>query len=209
MHLADQLAAARVLPVITAHDVESTVTLATTLHRAGMTCIEITLRTEAGLASVQAVKSALPQLLVAAGTVTCAEHVEQAKDAGADLCLSPGISTFVLSAAAAADMPFVPGVATASEIMLGLAHNIEIFKLFPAVPLGGIALLKSFSGPFPDVRFCPTGGLGPDNYREFFELPNVLCCGGSWMVSDELVLSGRWNDIEVLARKAMTDDYVD
>ena len=87
--------------------------------------------------------------------------------------------------------------------MQGQAHGFSIFKLFPAVTLGGVAMLKSLGGPFPDIRFCPTGGLGPDNFRQFLALPNVICCGGSWMVSAELVDNGRWADIETLASEAM------
>ena len=94
-------------------------------------------------------------------------------------------------------------MATASDVMLGLDHGLDIFKLFPAVPAGGINLLKSLAGPFPNVRFCPTGGLGPDNFREFLALPNVLCCGGSWMVTKELVLGGDYDTIEKLAHQAM------
>lgn len=202
MSLQDILAASRVLPVITALDVASTVLLAQALAAGGMRCVEITLRSEAGLASLSAVKDALPDLWVAAGTVTQARQVTAATDAGADLCLSPGISEELLTATAAAGMPFVPGVATASEIMLGAGHGLNIFKYFPA-HLGGTAALKAFGGPFPDALFCPTGGLGPDNFRDYLALPNVVCCGGSWMVGRDLVAGERWDDIAALARAAM------
>ncbi len=202
MSLESILAASRVLPVITAIDVDSTVELAAALAAGGMRCLEITLRSETGLESLRAVKEAQPDLWVAAGTVTRGEQVAAAVDAGADLCLSPGISEELLLATAAAGVPFVPGIATASEIMLGASHGIEIFKYFPA-HLGGTAALKAFAGPFPDVLFCPTGGLNPDNFRDYLALPNVICCGGSWMVSKELVTGQRWGDIEALAREAM------
>ncbi len=202
MNLKDTLAASRVLPVITALDVASTVRLAQALAAGGMRCVEITLRSETGLASLRAVKDALPGLWVAAGTVTRGDQVGAAVDAGADLCLSPGISAELLNATAAANVPFVPGVATASEIMLGSSHGIGIFKYFPA-SLGGTAALKSFGGPFPDALFCPTGGLGRNNFRDYLALPNVICCGGSWMVSRDLVTGERWDDIEALARDAM------
>ena len=202
MSLESILAASRVLPVITAIDVDSTVELAAALAAGGMRCLEITLRSETGLESLRAVKEAQPDLWVAAGTVIRGEQVAAAVDAGADLCLSPGISEELLLATAAAGVPFVPGIATASEIMLGSSHGIEIFKYFPA-HLGGTAALKAFAGPFPDVLFCPTGGLNPDNFRDYLALPNVICCGGSWMVSKELVTGQRWGDIEALAREAM------
>ena len=98
---------------------------------------------------------------------------------------------------------FIPGVTTASEVMLGLEYDCQVFKLFPAVAVGGLSLLKALAGPFPEVKFCPTGGLTPDNFRDFLALPNVVCCGGSWMVSEKLVGAGRWQEIEQLAREAM------
>jgi 2-dehydro-3-deoxyphosphogluconate aldolase/(4S)-4-hydroxy-2-oxoglutarate aldolase len=203
MSFAEQLGACRVLPVITAHDVASTVELARALDRGGMRAAEITLRTEAALDSLAAVKTALPHMLVAAGTVTSAEDMQRAGSAGADFCVSPGITEALLVAATEQGMPFLPGVATASEVLLGLSHGRALFKLFPAVAVGGMNLLKSLQGPFPDVRFCPTGGLTPANYRDFLALPNVICCGGSWMVSEQLVRSADWDKIEILAHDAM------
>jgi len=202
--LEDFLARSRVLPVVTAHDVDSTVALAGALHRGGMTAIEITLRTPAALDAIAAVRSQVPGIMVAAGTVNTPEDINRVVDAGVELALSPGSTPELLAAAAAAPLDFIPGIASASDIMQGQAHGFSIFKLFPAVTLGGVAMLKSLGGPFPDIRFCPTGGLGPDNFRQFLALPNVICCGGSWMVSAELVDNGRWADIEALARAAMT-----
>jgi 2-dehydro-3-deoxyphosphogluconate aldolase/(4S)-4-hydroxy-2-oxoglutarate aldolase len=204
MSFTDQLAACRVLPVITAYDESSTQKLAEALARGGMSCIEITLRTDAGLGSIRAVKEAMPDLLVAAGTVTRAAQVAEVGEAGADFCVSPGISEPLLTAAASAGMPFLPGVSTTSDVMLGLEHGLEVFKFFPAAAAGGIDMLRAFQGPFPDVRFCPTGGLGPANFRNYLALPNVICCGGSWMVSMELVSGGRWGEIEDLAREAVS-----
>ncbi|MFT4615342.1 MAG: 2-dehydro-3-deoxyphosphogluconate aldolase/(4S)-4-hydroxy-2-oxoglutarate aldolase [Bacteroidia bacterium] len=203
MILEEQLLQSRVLPVITALDIPSTVRLAQALAEGGMGCVEITLRSAAGLDSLRAVKQALPKLLVAAGTITHPRQVIQAQEAGADLCLSPGISAELLQAAHTAAMPFVPGVATASEIMLGSNHGLHIFKYFPASQ-GGPPALKAFAGPFPDARFCPTGGLNPDNFRDYLALPNVICCGGSWMVAKELVSGERWEEITSLAHAAMT-----
>lgn len=204
MELREQLSVARVLPVLTAQDVDSTLLLVDALVAGGMSAVEITLRTDAALDSLRAVKTAHPDLAVAAGTVTCADDMRRALEAGADFCVSPGISTELLETAAETPAAFLPGVASASEIMLGLAHGLDTFKLFPAVPVGGIALLQSFAGPFPTVQFCPTGGLSPQNYRDFLALPNVICCGGSWMVAAELVRGCRWSEIETLAREAVT-----
>jgi 2-dehydro-3-deoxyphosphogluconate aldolase/(4S)-4-hydroxy-2-oxoglutarate aldolase len=206
MSFADQLAACRVLPVITVHDVGSAVSLARALREGGMRAVEITLRTREAPDAIRAIKSALPQMLVAAGTVTTPASLEESRQAGADFCVSPGISTVLLRAAAEQDLPLLPGVATASEVMLGLEWGYGLFKLFPAGAVGGLELLRSLYGPFPEVRFCPTGGLGPSNFREFLALPNVVCCGGSWMVKQELVESGSWSEIEALAREAMHSD---
>ena len=200
-----QLEQFRVLPVITAADVASTVELSRALQRGGMRAIEITLRTDAALDSIRAVKAELPGLQVAAGTVTNGADLERAMNAGCDFYISPGLSDGLLQAATQMGADLLPGVASASDIMRGLDFGLSCFKLFPAVAVGGLALLKSLAGPFPQVRFCPTGGLNADNFREFLALPNVVCCGGSWMVSDELVSAGEWEQIESLARDAMTE----
>lgn len=198
------LQAYRVLPVVTAHDVDNTVALARVLLRGGMKAIEITLRTPAAMQAIAAVRSEVPGMEVAAGTVTNVEELERVIDAGVGLALSPGCTEPLLAAAAAAPVAFVPGVATASEIMRAKDHGMTVCKLFPASVLGGIGLLKALGGPFPDIRFCPTGGLTRDNFRDFLALPNVVCCGGSWMVSSELVDNARWADIEQLAAEAMS-----
>jgi 2-dehydro-3-deoxyphosphogluconate aldolase/(4S)-4-hydroxy-2-oxoglutarate aldolase len=198
------LAACRVLPVVTAHSVEQTVMLSRALLAGGMKAVEITLRTEAALASIAAVKAQVPGLLVAAGTVIKPADLHAAVGAGADFCVSPGLTEKLLRAASRERVGFVPGVSTASEIMEGLDYGYDCFKLFPAVAVGGIGLLKSLSGPFPNIQFCPTGGLNVENFRTFLALPNVVCCGGSWMVSSDLVEAGNWSEIERLAREAMT-----
>ncbi|QFU76580.1 bifunctional 4-hydroxy-2-oxoglutarate aldolase/2-dehydro-3-deoxy-phosphogluconate aldolase [Halioglobus maricola] len=203
--LEQKLAASRVLPVVTARDVDSTVALARALEKGGMTAIEITLRTPAALDAIVAVREELPGLLVAAGTVNTPEEVARVVDAGVELALSPGATPALLQAAADAPLDFVPGVASSSDIMQAQAHGFELLKLFPAVTLGGKGMLKALGGPFPDVKFCPTGGLNPDNFRDFLALPNVVCCGGSWMVASSLVDNGRWDEIETLAREAMSE----
>lgn len=195
----------RVLPVVTAHEVETTVQLTKALLRGGMRAVEVTLRTEVALDSIRAVKAEVPGVLVAAGTNTNPDDLGRAIDAGADFCVSPGLTEQLLRAASEAEIDFVPGVATASEIMLGMDYGYQCFKLFPATAVGGMNLIKSLAGPFPDLHFCPTGGLNPQNFRDFLALPNVVCCGGSWMVTDELVSAGKWVQIEALARDAMAD----
>lgn len=197
------LAACRVIPVVATHDVESTVQLALALQRGGMQAIEITLRTDSALESIRAVRSEVPDILVAAGTVTNSAQLDQALEAGAELLFSPGSTESLLQAAASCGTHLIPGVVTASELMLGLDHGFEVFKLFPAEAAGGIALLKSLGAPFPLARFCPTGGLHQKNFRDYLALNNVICCGGSWMATAELVANKRWNEIEAIAQNAM------
>ncbi len=195
----------RVLPVVTAHDPAVTVRLAQALQRGGMKAIEITLRTPAALDSIRAVREAVPGMIVAAGTVTNPAELQQVIDSGVSLALSPGATPSLLGAARESGLDFIPGVASASDVMLGLENGFSFFKLFPAQALGGAAMLNALGGPFPAVRFCPTGGLTPDNFRDYLVLPNVICCGGSWMVARNLVDNGDWNEIEALASEAMVD----
>ena len=199
----ERLSAYRVLPVVTARDVTSTLQLAGALSRGGMGAIEVTLRTPAALEVIRELKAAGSELAIGAGTVTGPAELDDALAAGADFIVSPGSTPDLLRAARDAGIDLVPGVATASEVMMGLDLGYDTFKLFPAVASGGLALLRSLAGPFPQVAFCPTGGLGPDNFLEFLALPNVICCGGSWMVASSLVDNGDWETIESLTRAAM------
>lgn len=205
MSLRKQLAAFRVLPVVTAHDVDSTVALAVALRDGGMGAMEITLRTPPALDAIAAVRESVPEMVVGSGTVTGPEELHRAIDAGCSFHVSPGITAQLMDAVAEAGVDLVPGVSTASDIMLGMGYGLDCFKLFPAVPVGGIALLKALAGPFPELAFCPTGGLNPENFRDFLALPNVVCCGGSWMVAPELVREARWDEITLLAAQAMSD----
>ncbi len=203
MSTLDLMRRCRVLPVVTVNDVEETVRLTRTLLEGGMPAVEITLRTAPALEAIRVVKAEVPDALVAAGTVTNPDQMQAAAEAGADFAVSPGISADVLVAAAELGMTFIPGVATPSEVMLGLNHGMDCFKLFPAEAVGGMALLKALAGPFPEAKFCPTGGLNPNNFRDYLALPNVGCVGGSWMVASSLVDGGRWDEIRALAEEAM------
>lgn len=204
MSFTEQLRECRVLPVVTVHDIDATVRLAHALAEGGMKAIEITLRTPAALDSLAVVKAAVPEMLIAAGTVTDSALLEKAAAAGADFCVSPGITEALAAASREKKIGLLPGVATASEVMLCMDYGFTRFKLFPAVAVGGIDLLKSLAGPFGDAQFCPTGGLNPDNFREFLALPNVICCGGSWMVTPQLVQGQQWERISELAAQAMS-----
>jgi 2-dehydro-3-deoxyphosphogluconate aldolase/(4S)-4-hydroxy-2-oxoglutarate aldolase len=205
MSIREQLASFRILPVVTARDVDSTVALASALVDGGMRAIEITLRTDAALEAMAAVREAVPGMTVGSGTVTNPAELQRAIDAGCSFHVSPGITARLMDAVRETGVDLVPGVATPSEIMLGKDYGLDCFKLFPAVPAGGIAMLKALAGPFPDLAFCPTGGLNPDNFRSFLALPNVVCCGGSWMVASELVREQQWDMIKVLAEQALQE----
>lgn len=201
--LSEWLRESRVLPVITPGEVAVTVQLCRTLAAAGMRAVELTLRSATALEAMRAVVAEVPQLQVAAGTVLTPAQLDLVQGAGAVFAVSPGATPALYQAARSAAMPLLPGVATASEVMAGLDQGLDCFKLFPATALGGRDLLGALAGPFPEARFCPTGGLRADNFRAFLALPNVICCGGSWMVAPDLVAAGDWDAITALAVEAM------
>jgi len=163
--------------------------------------IEITLRTAAALDAIRAM-SALPDVIVGAGTVLTPEHLKAALEAGARYIVSPGLTERVAEAARRASVPFLPGVATAGEIMRGLDMGLSRFKFFPAETSGGAAAVAAFAGPFRDVRFCPTGGIGSDIAPKYLHLSNVACVGGSWIAPKDAVADRDWARIETVARNA-------
>lgn len=191
-----------VLPVAVLHDAACAPALAHALLAGGVRSIEITLRTEAALDAIRAAAAAAPELVVGAGTVLNERDLLAAAEAGARYALSPGATPALLKAGRDSPIPLIPGVATASELMLGLEYGYIHFKFFPAEQLGGVAALKALGAPLPAARFCPTGGIGPDQARAYLALPNVLCVGGSWVAPAALVAAGDWAGIEANARKA-------
>ena len=194
----------RVVPVIVISHVDQAVPMAHALLAGGIDVMEITLRHSAGLAAIEAVAKAVPQMMVGAGTVTRAHEVQQVKDAGARFALSPGLSEALVQAAMDCQLPFVPGVMTPSEVMQARAHGFGLMKLFPAAQAGGIGLLKALSGPLGDVQFCPTGGVTPENMADYLQLANVAMVGGSWLTPADAVAQGDWARITVLAQHALT-----
>jgi len=172
---------APVIPVLVLDGDGDWAALAETLVGAGLPVLEVTLRTPAALDAVRTM-SAVPGAIVGAGTVLNEEQLEQAIDAGSRFIVSPGLTEPLGQAAVRSGVPFLPGVATAGDIMRGLDLGLERFKFFPAESAGGIAALKALLGPFGNVRFCPTGGIRPDTAADWLALPSVLCVGGSWLV---------------------------
>ena len=198
--LIDRLRSIRVLPVLTVHTEEQAIDMVRALCAGGLHSVEITLRTSAAKAAIRAVKKMLPEVTVAAGTVRTVADMEAVTDAGADFLISPGFSLKLSACARSLNMDFLPGVSTPSEIIAGTESGHHVFKLFPAQAIGGLALLKALASPFPDIEFCPTGGIGAVNYKDYLALPNVICVGGSWMIDPELVRQRRWEQVEQLAR---------
>jgi len=189
-----------VIPVIVIDELEHAVPLAKALVAGGVKLLEVTMRTNAALAAIEKISAEVPDAIVGVGTVTSANHIQQAYDAGAQFALSPGISDGLIAKAQTLKLPFMPGVMTPSDIMLGLEANLTQFKFFPAQQAGGTAMLKAFAGPFPQVTFCPTGGISQNNAQEYLALENVMAVGGSWLCSKALVHAKDWTAIEALAK---------
>ncbi|MFX1726010.1 bifunctional 4-hydroxy-2-oxoglutarate aldolase/2-dehydro-3-deoxy-phosphogluconate aldolase [Stenotrophomonas sp. AS1] len=191
---------APVIPVFTPENVEDAVEVARALFNGGLPVIEVTLRTPMAMEAIQAMVEAVPDAVVGAGTVLTAAQMEKVKQVGGRFAVSPGATPRLYAAARDTVLPFLPGVATSSELMLGLEQGLDTFKFFPAVQAGGAAMLSAWNGPFGDVRFCPTGGISAQTARDFLHLPNVLCVGGSWLTTRALLQARDWAGIEQLAR---------
>ncbi|KFN50715.1 bifunctional 4-hydroxy-2-oxoglutarate aldolase/2-dehydro-3-deoxy-phosphogluconate aldolase [Arenimonas composti] len=196
------LALAPVIPVYTPQSVGEAVQVAAALHRGGLPVIEVTLRTPVALAALEAMVKALPDAVIGAGTVLDGLHFDAAARAGARFVVSPGLTPRLLAAASAHALPFLPGVQSASELMAGLEAGLDTFKFFPAAPAGGTAMLRAFAGPFPQARFCPTGGITVETAPGYLRLGNVLCIGGSWLTPRAMLAAGDWVGVEGLARQA-------
>ena len=192
-----------IVPVIALERVEDALPLAKALFEGGISVMEITLRTEAGLGSIEAIAKAMPEMHVGAGTVLNASDFQKAVDHGAQFVFSPGISEELMQTSKALDIALIPGVATASEVMLAKNNGFEYCKLFPATLAGGVEALKAFSGPFASMYFCPTGGVNLNNLQDFLSLKNVLCVGGSWIVPKEAINNKNFDEITRLSKEAM------
>ncbi len=191
-----------VMPVVTIQDAAAAVDLAQAFVRGGIRVIEVTLRTPAALKAIEKIAAAVPDIRVGAGTVLSITDLHAAANAGAAFAISPGATPTLLAGGAAGPIPYIPAIATASELMAGIAAGYRFFKFFPATSSGGIPMLKALAGPFADARFCPTGGITQDSARSFLELGNVLCVGGSWLTPSDALVSHDWGRIEALAAKA-------
>ena len=191
-----------VIPVIVLQRVQDAVPMAEALLAGGVKVLEVTLRTAVALHCIEAIAKALPEAVVGAGTVRTAADAKAALAAGARFAVSPGYTTEIGLACRQLGLPLLPGVATAGEVMAASAEGLSFLKFFPAVQAGGLAMLKALAGPFPDILFCPTGGISIETAPQFLALGNVKVCGGSWLTPADAVAAGDWARITRLARQA-------
>jgi 2-dehydro-3-deoxyphosphogluconate aldolase/(4S)-4-hydroxy-2-oxoglutarate aldolase len=196
----DLLALAPVIPVVVLEDADAAVPLARTLVEAGLPAIEITLRTPAALEAIANIAADVPGAVVGAGTVVTGAQAQDALAAGARFLVSPGSTPALLDALAG--VPFLAGAVTASEVMALLERGITAAKFFPAESSGGVPALRALAGPFPRMRFCPTGGINAAKAQDYLALPNVACVGGSWMLPPPAVKAGDWERVRELAAAA-------
>ena len=194
---------ATIIPVLTIERLEDAVQLAKALVAGGVRTLEITLRTPVAIESAKAIMAHVPEAVVGIGTILNADDLARAEGIGARFGISPGATPDLLKAAAASALPFAPGIATASELMLALAHGFNLVKFFPAEQSGGIKALRALAGPFPDVRFCPTGGIGEANAISWLGEPNVIAVGGSWLCPAADIRSGNWAGITAICNRTM------
>lgn len=203
MSVSEILGVNRIIPVVVLHDPGRAAPLAKTLLEAGMSCIEITLRSPAALECIEIMASDFPMMLVGAGSLRFCDQIQQVKSSGARFGVSPGFSSRLLQASEQAGLPLVPGAATASESLQLLEAGYQIQKFFPAEILGGVRALQSLGGPLPEVHYFPTGGITPETAQDYLRQPNVRCIGGTWIAPPDLVSAGKWNEIQRRAEQAL------
>jgi 2-dehydro-3-deoxyphosphogluconate aldolase / (4S)-4-hydroxy-2-oxoglutarate aldolase len=202
MKIREVLALAPVVPVLTVDKLEHAAPLAKALVAGGLKVLEITLRTAVALDVIEAMRVAVPQAIVGAGTLVRPEDFKRAAGVGAQFAVTPGLTPQLAEAAASVDYPLLPGIVTPSEILQALQFGYDTLKFFPAQQAGGVPMLQAFAGPFATVAFCPTGGITRASAPSFLKLGNVRCVGGSWVAPGALVARGDWAGIEALARDA-------
>jgi 2-dehydro-3-deoxyphosphogluconate aldolase / (4S)-4-hydroxy-2-oxoglutarate aldolase len=195
---------APVIPVLTIEHVDHAIPLARALSKGGLRVLEVTLRTQACLPAIEAIRKAVSDATVGVGTLTRPQEFIAAANAGAQFGVSPGLTPDLAAAAKTAPFPLLPGIMTPTELIAGIALGYSTFKLFPAQQAGGVNMLKALGGPFPDASFCPTGGITRATAPEYLALANVMCIGGSWVAPADRIRAGDWNAIEELARDAAT-----
>ena len=197
-----RLGEVRVVPVVELEGCEVALPLARALMAGGLPVAEITFRSEAAAESIRVLREQVPQMLVGAGTVLNVEQVELAYRAGSQFVVTPGFNPTVVEACIELNVPILPGINNPTGVEQAMGFGLEAVKFFPAEASGGVSFLRALSGPYPLIRFLPTGGIGPNNLRDYLALPNVLACGGTWVVSPALVRASRFDEITRLADEA-------
>jgi 2-dehydro-3-deoxyphosphogluconate aldolase/(4S)-4-hydroxy-2-oxoglutarate aldolase len=192
-----------VVPVLVIKDVEHAVPLAKALIAGGIKVLEVTLRTDAALEVIAKIAKEVPEAIIGAGTVTNRAQLQQVIDAGAKFAISPGLTSDLLKAGNEGSIALIPGISSISELMTAVDHGYTHLKFFPAEASGGVKALKAIGGPFPDIKFCPTGGISPSNYNDYLALPSVRCAGGSWLAPEDAMINGEWDKITELAKQAV------
>lgn len=200
MNTREILGLAPVIPVLVIDNPETAVALGTALVGGGLKVLEITLRTPAAFEAIDAIKNSVEGAVVGAGTVNTPEQLEQCAKYGVDFMVSPGFHVPLVRAAAEKNIPYLPGIATASEALAAINEGVTTLKFFPAEQNGGVAMLKALGGPYNELFFCPTGGINAGNYLNYLSLANVICVGGSWVAPKDLVAKQDWPAIESLAK---------
>lgn len=203
MSLFDKIAETGILPVIKVEKIEFAVPLAQALRKGGVSVIEITLRSECALDAIRQIKETFPDMIVSAGTVLTTDLVDQAIDAGADIIVTPGFNIKTVKYCVNKGICIVPGAVTASDIELGISMGLRVFKYFPAESMGGLPAIELLSGPFPKIKFIPTGGMNHDNLPKYLAKDFILACGGSYMAKSDLIRQERWDEITRLTREAV------
>ncbi|MEE2688141.1 MAG: bifunctional 4-hydroxy-2-oxoglutarate aldolase/2-dehydro-3-deoxy-phosphogluconate aldolase [Pseudomonadota bacterium] len=193
----------KIVPVLVFLEATHATSVAEALTAGGLPLLEITLRTDAALNALEAVSNSNTNAIVGVGTVLETKQLQSARNAGARFAVSPGFDPAIAAEADKCGIFYLPGVATASEVMLARRAGYRFLKFFPAAAAGGIPLIRSFASPFHDITFCPTGGIGPDNLSDYLKLPNVGCVGGSWLATLNDMKAGEWKKIERKARDAV------
>lgn len=203
MNAIETIAATGILPVVAVPSLDAAVPLADALVAGGVRAIEVTLRNPWALDAIRAIRTARPEMALGAGTVLSEEQVAAARDAGADFLVAPGLDLDVVRAAQTAGIPIVPGVTNPTEITAAYRAGLRTLKFFPAEQFGGVSALALYHGPFPDVRFVPTGGLTLDNIGDYLARPFVAACGGSYMAKTADIKAGNWTKIATLCRRCV------
>jgi 2-dehydro-3-deoxyphosphogluconate aldolase/(4S)-4-hydroxy-2-oxoglutarate aldolase len=201
MNVLELMRVGPVIPVIVIDDVAQAVPLAKALIAGGVRVLEVTLRTPVAIDAIRAISREVEGAIVGVGTISRAEDFAAAVAAGARFGVSPGLTPALIAAARASGLPLLPGVMTPSDVIAARAAGFTELKLFPAQQAGGIGMLKALAGPFPEVMFCPTGGVTSASAPEFLALPNVACVGGSWLTPKDAIAAGDWGRITALARE--------